>query len=934
MRGRFVAIWSIWLGGWPALVAAQQAPGPAPSAPASFWDRPMSTALGYVMAFFLGMLLVGPLKSLLRQIILQAQRVQQRLLWIQAYLRALGEEHQWLKLIGVSSRVDLHPPRLQEVYVSLRLAASRAEEATRLGWEQILSREEGGRRVVFLGSPGAGKSTLLDYLVLVFTGVIRHPLRAGLGKPLPLFGRLRQLGAEESLPTLLARSGPVALPVDLVERKLRGGGCLVLLDGLDEVIDEDQQERALEEAGRWAAAASGNWFVLTCRMAGWQSNWLPGFRVFEVQAFDRDDIRRFLGAWYREVLRTEKANALGVELRPEQLQAAETKAFTEARERSEELWAALQANEGLLRLAGTPLMLSLMTLVHYHQTDLPQERGKLYGQCLEILLELWDKQDKKLKLPDGPSPREKRLVLQEVAFHFLKEGLVDAGLPELETVLAPVRKDFQKEIPLDRLVRQIWERSGVLVEQAPGRYGFAHRALHDFLAAEHIAAHGLDDLVLAHVGEDRWREVILIAVGLVNRARAERLVRALVGQQDGESGAALEVAGLFLAEDVQLGADLRAEVKQRLLERLDREEQAGAFARLAAALRVADLEAARRWIDEQLRQGDQGRQWRVLELVNGLGEEQGIPLAPLLVRLLGDVGAAELVRVRAAMTLSRWPGMAADGAVWEVLRQAQKVNSAALRNATSWAWCELGRAGELGLVKVPAGEFLMGSPEREGRPDEHPQHYLYLPTFYIGRDPVTVACFRDYLDESGRRVKSHLPAGWDDHPVANVTWYEALECAEWHGWMIPSEAEWEKAARGTDGRRWPWGNEWTSDRANAALKSKNFRGTTTPVGKFSPAGDSPYGCRDMAGNVKEWTRSLWGEERGSPNFASFHYPYVAGDGRENLKAPAQQLSVLRGGSFSDASSSVRCAFRHRNVRSYFNDGIGFRFALLPIFSAP
>jgi predicted NACHT family NTPase len=125
----------------------------------------------------------------------------------------------------------------------------------------------------------------------------------------------------------------------------------VLLDGLDEVIDEAQQVRALEEVSRWAAASPGNWFVLTCRVAGWQSNWLPGFRVFEVQDFDRDDVHRFIGAWYREVLRTEKANALGVELRPEQLQAAETKAFAEARERSEELWAALQANEGLMRLA-------------------------------------------------------------------------------------------------------------------------------------------------------------------------------------------------------------------------------------------------------------------------------------------------------------------------------------------------------------------------------------------------------------------------------------------------------------------------------------------------------------------------------------------------------------------------------------------------------
>jgi hypothetical protein len=134
-----------------------------------------------VVTAILTLLLAEPLKALLKKLGQGIEQGFQRLAPRRtgAYLRALGEEHQWLKLIGVSNRVDLHPPRLREVYVSLRLAASRAEEATRLGWEQILSREEGGRRVVFLGSPGAGKSTLLDYLVLVFTGVIRHPLRRG-----------------------------------------------------------------------------------------------------------------------------------------------------------------------------------------------------------------------------------------------------------------------------------------------------------------------------------------------------------------------------------------------------------------------------------------------------------------------------------------------------------------------------------------------------------------------------------------------------------------------------------------------------------------------------------------------------------------------------------------------------------------------------------
>ncbi len=844
-----------WLGGWTALSAAQQAVGQAPSAPANFLDRPSNTVLTAVVTAVVTALLTLVLTTLFKEIGHAIKRGLRRLAPHRtAYLQALGKEHEWLKLIGVSNRVSLRPPLLREVYVSLRLTASRAEVAVRMGWEQILSRTKDRQPIVFLGSPGSGKSTLLDYLVLVFTGVIPHGVRAKLGNPLPLFGSLCHLAAGESLSDLLARSGPVALPVDLVKRKLRRGGCLVLLDGLDEVLDEAQQVRAVEEVRRLALASPKSWFVLTCRESGWRSNWLPDSRVFVIKSFDRDAVQRFIGVWYREVLRTEKTNALGGALSPDQLQAAESTAFAEARERSEGLWLALEANEALLQLAATPLLLSLIILEHYHCPNLLRERGKLYGQCLEFLLELWDKHEKKLKL-DGACHKGKRLVLQEVAFHFLKERCCNVGLPDLERVLTPVRQKLPKDTEFDRLISQIGERSGILVEQKPRLYGFAYRALQAFLSAEHIVAHGLDNLLLAHVGEEAWREVILIAVSLVPPPRAKKLVQALLVKRDGKSGAELEMAGLCLAEGVQLEADQQTEVKQRLLERLDREEQAGTFTRLAGALRLADLGEAQRWMDEQLRQGDPGRQRRVLELMDGLGEEQGKSFAPLLLCLLGDSGATELVRARAAMALSRWPGIATDGAVWEVLRQTREARSPMLRQAGSWAWCEFGRAEELGFVKVPAGEFLMGSPKGEGDPDERLQHSLNLSTFYVGRDPVTEARFREYLGESGRRSGSHSPGSRADHPVANVTWHEALEYAEWHGWTLPSEAEWEKAARGPDGRRWPWGDEWARSRANS--KEAKIKGTT-PVGKYSPAGDSPYGCRDMAGNVREWTRSLGG----------------------------------------------------------------------------
>jgi len=147
--------------------------------------------------------------------------------------------------------------------------------------------------------------------------------------------------------------------------------------------------------------------------------------------------------------------------------------------------------------------------------------------------------------------------------------------------------------------------------------------------------------------------------------------------------------------------------------------------------------------------------------------------------------------------------------------------------------------------------------------------------------------------------------------VLCVSWYSAVAFCEWlsqetdKNFRLPTEAEWEKAARGTEGWIYPWGDE----RPTAELC--NFDSNvnhTTPVGQYSPQGDSPYGCADMAGNVWEWTRSLLGKGRAKPDFG---YPYDPGDGREDLKAASEVRRVLRGGAFGSVARRVRCACRFR-----------------------
>ena len=227
------------------------------------------------------------------------------------------------------------------------------------------------------------------------------------------------------------------------------------------------------------------------------------------------------------------------------------------------------------------------------------------------------------------------------------------------------------------------------------------------------------------------------------------------------------------------------------------------------------------------------------------------------------------------------------------------------------------------VVWIPPGPFLMGSDldqDPQAYSDELHRHRVALPGYWIGRYPVTVAQFRIFLLETDRGDVGHRLSGSDTHPMRLVAWHDARAYCGWlserTGWsvMLPSEAEWEKAARGSDGRLYPWGNA----PPNAALCNAGNRwGGTTPVGAYSPQGDSPYGCADMAGNVWEWTRSLYRD-----------YPYDPTDGREDPEASGGW--VLRGGAFSTLRAYVRCAYRFGvDPNDRYLDYGGFRVVVKP-----
>jgi formylglycine-generating enzyme required for sulfatase activity len=219
---------------------------------------------------------------------------------------------------------------------------------------------------------------------------------------------------------------------------------------------------------------------------------------------------------------------------------------------------------------------------------------------------------------------------------------------------------------------------------------------------------------------------------------------------------------------------------------------------------------------------------------------------------------------------------------------------------------------------VPAGPFTMGNDN--GSADERPAHKVTLADYYMDVYEVTYARYKTCIDAGScttpqgdiqQDTSQYNSSSYAKYPVVFVDWNQAKIYCEWRGARLPTEAEWEKAARGTDGGSYPWGEEIDKTIANY----NNNLGKTTPVGSYE-SGKSPYGMYDLAGNVWEWVNSLY-----QP------YPYNASDGREDPSALGNR--VLRGGSWGHDDRNARSAYRYWNIPTLRSSFIGFRCARTP-----
>ena len=722
-------------------------------------------------------------------------------------------------------------------------------------------------RVVVLGDPGSGKSTLLKYLAL--------RLAAENDAPLPILMPLNAYAAalekgdqnlQDYLPQYFSglAQGLAGLK-PLFDTAIEKGQAIVLLDGLDEVQSERVRALLVNRVEAFAAETSLK-IIVSSRIVGYRESSLlaSSWVLYTLSDFDRPAIETFAAKW---CLAFEKST-LG--------DTPEARVSAETERRS--LLDALDANPGVAQLGSNPLLLTILALIKRQGVSLPNRRIELYELYLKTLINAWSKARALDKRPVGPNLDYLTVVkvLGPLAL-WLREKNPTAGLVQEEALLDWMTDYFARHWALApgpagekarEFLNNVRRYSNLLIERGHGRYGFIHLTFEEALAARGLVQAGQLNLenslvtIRKYLTDPGWRETILLAVGVWGIVREESekagaVIRAMLEMQ---------CSGADACRNVLMAGECLDDVGEAGLER-------GAAMAVIDALTSVSLDR---------------------DLPPTLQRDAGFILGRL-------AGSNPLFLERIRPDLGDW-------------------------------------------VQIPSGEFLYG----EGKSKEN-----ILEPFAMAKYPVTNLQYQRFMksggydqskywsetgwawrtgayvsqaqDESTRRwlekrpvEKRSEPYYWHTEkwnnplaPVVGVSWFEAEAYAKWSSKQLgrlvclPTEHQWERAARGVAAHEYAWGNQFTNKNLNCAefwgqddqldwnkwYEEKGFeQASTTIVGQF-PAGRTPEGLSDLSGNVLEWTAS-WYEK-------------------------TQIERVLRGGSWLNDRRYARCADRYRSDPDFF-----------------
>jgi len=807
------------------------------------------------------------------------------------YLQQFVSQNRYLQLQGIRSGGKLVNIELDRIYVTLRATRQRAQR-TEVDWlvgEMALAPGEWHRgkeqappsdtthvtvnealaehkRLVVLGDPGSGKTTLLRYLALLYardlaegTRLMHEKLALAESGALPILLPLRQIGRYlmEHHPNDDGTEGHAILLQFLVE-VLKNERIDVPADFFDEWLnggraavlldglDEVADPRLRRRVSRLVDAFTRAYDQCRYVVTSRIVGYTDASRLNE--GFATTTVRVFAMEDVRVFLsQWHRLVAIG---RMGPGETAEAFAASQTRQ----LLDAIDKNDRVRELAINPLMLTVIALIHRDRVKLPDRRAELYQEAVDVLLGKWDEArdlQESLILNDRPFDiSDRRLVLQHLALTMHEQALKEIDAEPLRKVLAQQLGDAVKDPrELDAAVARFLN----VIQERTGLLIARAEGTYAFshlTFQEYLAA-------LRIAGRDDYVDYTL-------RRTADEWWREAV-----------------LLEAGYLSTQSKEKTTRLIRAIADAKTEPAPYHNLVLAAECVRDAGANRIVGDL-----------ETELRTRLQRELETPVAK------GVFGVVQTLFTR---------GMSVETAIKRRIAAAEALGK--IGGSQFWTMPH----GEPEWVQIPASEFTMGAP--------HEAHRVYLSDYAIARVPTTNAQYQ-LLVQATEHEPPHgwngkrAPRGKEIHPVVAVSWHDALAYCRWLSEVtgkpitLPSEAEWEKAARGLDDtREYPWGDVFDATRCNT---DESGFGGTTPVGIFLN-GQSPYGCLDMAGNVWEWTRSLWG----------FEYPYKPDDRkRENPDAGDDVPRAVRGGSWDVSRVVARCAFRYGDPPDarYVSDG--------------
>jgi len=784
-----------------------------------------------------------------------------------AYLKALEDDTRQIRIKGLKTkRAEPYFFGIDEIYIPLTTLASSEDRGmdhqrrvvleqalTRLRLEQVLT----PRKVVIVGDPGSGKSTFLRRVAFELSRTLRGTLPAGsppflaLGdKRFPILIRgadlAALLAADKSpkprdapgwIPYFLGKASEEyrwGLNEEFFLRKLEGGGCLVILDGLDEAPEHRMRERIARILERATQAFPDCDFLVSTRpQTNVGDSVLADFQTVRIGELESADIRVFFDHFARALALTE----------------AESKSFKDGLE------LALSSRPEIREMAANPVMLTALAVLQHNDQRLPEYRVDLYGSILSWLAAAREHME-------GRPPAEKCIEsMRKLALRMqdAPEGrLVQINKRQAAEFLAG---EFGGSADANEDLLERETNDSGIVSLIGSEVRFWHLSFQEYLAAREIASFS-DQQQIERVVESgnlyrpEWRETMRLLGGVL--------------RQQGEA----KIEGLFAAILSRIGAQSTLQDKVRCV------------ALLSAMMR--DLSR----MEYKPKTPAYEQTVKEVMAIFGTGEAERIDIAKRVeaADLLGQVGD---------------PRLEGDPRI----------------ERDNW-------------VAIPAGTFHMGAQKgkKKGRnydgeafEEEAPVHEVALGPFRIGRFPVTVQEFSGFIADREYQTrklwvddgfdKFTEPEDWErqkeypNRPVVGVSWFEAAAYCAWAGGRLPTEAEWERAARGPEGGKYPWGDTPPLDPSRANY-SETKVGHPTPVGLF-PKGNTSEGLCDMLGSVWEWCADWYGL-------------YEAAS-RDNPLGPGKgEYKVVRGGSWDNFTRNVRVSGRGRYEPTIRFDNLGFR----------